>query len=77
MTKNDWIHTFINENGEVTERPFTEEETADLLKQQAAQKDYLALINKAEADKALAKASAQAKLAALGLTEEEVASILG
>lgn len=31
----------------------------------------------AEADKALAKASAQAKLAALGLTEEEVASILG
>jgi len=27
--------------------------------------------------KALAKASAQAKLAALGLTEEEVASILG
>lgn len=32
---------------------------------------------KAEADKASAKASAQAKLAALGLTEEEVASILG
>ena len=32
---------------------------------------------KAEADKLTAKASAQAKLAALGLTEEEVASILG
>ena len=32
---------------------------------------------KAETDKASAKASAQAKLAALGLTEEEVASILG
>jgi len=32
---------------------------------------------KAEADKLAAKASAQAKLAALGLTEEEVASILG
>ena len=32
---------------------------------------------KAEADKAAAKQSAQAKLAALGLTEEEVASILG
>ena len=32
---------------------------------------------KAEADKVAAKASAQAKLAALGLTEEEVASILG
>jgi hypothetical protein len=77
MTKNDWIHTFINENGEVTKRLFTEEETADLLKQQAAQKDYLASINKAEADKVIAKQSAQAKLAALGLTEEEVASILG
>ena len=32
---------------------------------------------KAEADKVKAKTSAQAKLAALGLTEEEVASILG
>lgn len=31
----------------------------------------------AKADKAAAKQSAQAKLAALGLTEEEVASILG
>jgi len=32
---------------------------------------------KAEADKKAAKQSAQAKLAALGLTEKEVASILG
>jgi hypothetical protein len=32
---------------------------------------------KAEADKAEAKASAQAKLTKLGLTEEEVATILG
>ncbi len=32
---------------------------------------------KAEADKVAAKQSAQAKLAALGLTEEEVASIRG
>ena len=32
---------------------------------------------KAEADKVAAKQSAQAKLAALGLTEKEVASILG
>ena len=36
-----------------------------------------ATVEKAEADKAAAKQSAQAKLAALGLTEEEVASILG
>ena len=34
-------------------------------------------LKKVVADKAEAKASAQAKLAALGLTEEEVASILG
>jgi len=33
--------------------------------------------SKVEADKLAAKQSAQAKLAALGLTEEEVASILG
>ena len=32
---------------------------------------------KAEADKAEAKASAQAKLAALGLTDDEVAAIVG
>ena len=32
---------------------------------------------KAEADKLAAKASAQAKLAALGLTEDEVAAIVG
>lgn len=32
---------------------------------------------KAETDKAAAKASAQAKLAALGLTDDEVAAILG
>ena len=32
---------------------------------------------KAEADKVAAKQSAQTKLAALGLTEDEVASILG
>ena len=32
---------------------------------------------KAEADKAAAKASAQAKLAALGLTDDEVAAIIG
>ena len=36
-----------------------------------------AAMDKAEADKATAKASAQTKLAALGLTEEEITSILG
>ena len=36
-----------------------------------------AAVEKAEADKASAKASAQAKLAALGLTEDEVTAIIG
>lgn len=34
-------------------------------------------VAKAEADKAAAKTSAQAKLAALGLTEDEVRAIIG
>ena len=51
--------------------PFTKEEYENAFSLVEAK------IIKAEADKAVAKASAQAKLAALGLTEEEVASILG
>ena len=51
--------------------PFTKEEYQNAFSLVEAK------ITKAEADKVAAKASAQAKLAALGLTEEEVASILG
>jgi hypothetical protein len=51
--------------------PVTEKELED------AKKNVEAAVKKAEADKVSAKASAQAKLTALGLTEEEVASILG
>ena len=40
-------------------------------------KTYEKHIEKTKNDKAAAKISAEAKLAALGLTEEEVASILG
>jgi hypothetical protein len=63
------------ETGEVTERPFTAEETAQHEADAAA---FAA--RKAEEDAALvaaetAKASAQAKLAALGLTAEEIAAL--
>ena len=51
--------------------PVTEKELED------AKKNVGAAVKKAEADKAAAKASAQAKLAALGLTADEVAAIVG
>ena len=68
------MKTIINcETGEVTER----ELNADEIKQQVADEKEYAKVKKVEADKAETKASAQAKLAALGLTDDEVASILG
>ena len=59
--------------GEVTVREFTETEKAQ------RQIDLLAetVKNENRAAQLLVKQSAQTKLAALGLTEEEVASILG
>jgi len=57
--------------GEVIERDFTEEETAQHEEMQAAEQ-----ARQAEADaKAAARVSALAKLADLGLTEEEVAAL--
>jgi len=68
------MKTIINcETGEVIERELTAAE----IKQQAADEKEYAKAQKVEADKLAAKQSAEAKLAALGLTEEEVASILG
>jgi len=61
------------ESGEVIKREFTPDE----VKSYEAANLISDAKNKAEADKAAAKQSAQAKLFALGLTEEEVASILG
>lgn len=57
--------------GEVIERPMTEEEIADFNSFKAEQEALLAE-QQAKAD---AKASARAKLAALGLTEEEIAAL--
>lgn len=63
--------------GEQTERELNAEEVAELLERRAqARADWEA--HQAElAAKTEAKASALAKLAALGLTEEEAAAIAG
>lgn len=65
------IHRIVDLDGKVTDRPFTESEQSDLenLIQQASEK-------RAQAEaKSTAKASALAKLAELGLTPDEVASL--
>lgn len=65
------------ETGEQTIVPLTAEEIADLEKARAeAEAERAALEAEAQA-KAEAKASALAKLAALGLTEEEAKAIVG
>ena len=61
--------------GEVTERPLTAEEIAA---NEAAAAQAAAAAHEAEAEAAAvaeAKANAQAKLAALGLTAEEIAAL--
>ena len=65
------------ETGEVIERPLTADEiAANEAAAAQAEADALAA-EEAAAAKAAAKASAQGKLAALGLTADEVAALLG
>ena len=63
--------------GEIIER----EPTAEEMAQDAANEAAAAIVNAereaAEAAAAAVKASARAKLAALGLTEEEIAALVG
>ena len=61
--------------GEVTERPLTAEEIAQLEANAAAYAEQKAAEDAAKAATEAAKASAQAKLAALGLTSEEIAAL--
>jgi DNA-binding transcriptional regulator YhcF (GntR family) len=63
--------------GERIERDFTEEELVQRAADQAAFEEAEAARIAEEEAKATAKASALAKLAALGLTEEEAAAIVG
>jgi len=61
--------------GEVTERPLTQEEIAEREASSAAAIARRAKEEEEEIAKAVAKASAEAKLAALGLTAEEIAAL--
>ena len=63
--------------GEQTVVPMTAEEIAQLAADQAAGQAAQLAAQEEAAAKAAAKASALAKLAALGLTEEEAAAIAG
>jgi hypothetical protein len=66
------MKTIINcKTGEVIER----ELNADEIKQQTTDEKEYANVQKVEADKLTVKQSAQAKLAALGLTADEIAAI--
>ena len=55
--------------GEITERPYTAEETAEALEMQAKEAESAAITAKAEADKA-------ALLAKLGITADEAKLLL-
>ena len=61
--------------GEVVERPLTAEEIAQREVDAIASSERLAEQAVAEAAHAAAKESAEAKLAALGLTPEEIAAL--
>jgi hypothetical protein len=65
------------ETGEVIERPLTAEEIAQREADAAAAAAAEAEREAAEEAKAAARASALAKLAALGLTEDEAAALVG
>lgn len=65
----------VNDNGTV--RPMTDTEQAAHSQAQREAQAYLAQIAVAADAKAAALASARTKLAALGLTDAEVAALLG
>ena len=77
QTANNEVITMQDaETGEVIEREATTEEIAQRAKDAVAVAAWKKEIEKAENAKATAKASALAKLAALGLTEDEVNGLI-
>jgi hypothetical protein len=65
------------ETGEVVTRPMTVEEVADQAASAAKAKAEADAKAKADADAAVIKSSAVSKLAKLGLTDEEIAALVG
>ena len=72
-----WIITTTYPDGRTEERLATPEEVAQREADIAAAEAQRIAEEQAKAEREAAKASAQAKLAALGLTDAEVAAILG
>ena len=72
-----WIITTTYPDGRTEERLATAEEVAQREADIAAAEAQRQAEEAAAAEREAAKASAQAKLAALGLTDAEVAAILG
>jgi len=63
------------ETNQVTERPYTSQELAQYEIDKQALEERESIERQELAAKAAAKASAEAKLAALGLTPEEIAAL--
>lgn len=63
------------ETNQTIDREMTDKELDDLLKQQKLEQEINAANAKAQADKIAQRKSAFAKLAALGLTEDEIAAL--
>lgn len=76
MTEEVFIISEVNcETGVQVDRPMTEDEIAAYQQMRAESARLLAEEEAAIQAKAAAKASAEAKLAALGLTPEEIAAL--
>ncbi len=72
------IRTIVNtQTGEVAIQPLTAEEIAEVQAAESARLAEKAELDAAEAAKIAAKESARAKLAAIGLTEEEITALIG
>lgn len=72
------IRTIVNtQTGEVVTEPLTAEEIAELQVAESARLAEKAQLDAAEAALLASKVSARAKLAALGLTDEEISAIVG
>lgn len=76
MTNERPLHTIIDcETNTTTQVPFTDEEWAARVEEDQKMEELYNARKAEETARALAKASAEAKLAALGLTAEEIAAL--